>query len=235
MYFLLCIENNKKLCDGWIRGGYFYYIYILTTIIMLPLSYAPFMGSGDIVTSTQNQTQSQPPKKKIPTMRKTIKKVSSSPEVKGVDLEDTNEVGALLEKMTTIYTENDGQDLSNFNPLPYPNMDSKLPPIPSPPPLQPQKNNSSVFTVNSTALDKNVGDFRNAYNSPTMWQKSVSANPNRTEDRIWDRLGYIVHLLEEQQNEKTENILEEYILYVLLGTFVVFIVDSFSRSGKYVR
>ena len=73
-----------------------------------------------------------------------------------------------------------------------------------------------------------------------LTEKSYGSNVHHggtavTEDRIWDRLGYIVHLLEEQQNERTENVLEEYILYVLLGTFVIFVVDSFSRGGKYVR
>jgi hypothetical protein len=41
--------------------------------------------------------------------------------------------------------------------------------------------------------------------------------------------------LEEQQNEKTNNITEEFILYTFLGVFIIFVVDSFSRSGKYTR
>jgi hypothetical protein len=57
----------------------------------------------------------------------------------------------------------------------------------------------------------------------------------KTNDKVMDKLSYIVHLLEQQENEKTDNNLEEYILYILLGTFVIFVVDSFSRGGKYVR
>ena len=41
--------------------------------------------------------------------------------------------------------------------------------------------------------------------------------------------------VEEQQNEKTNNITEEFILYTFLGVFIIFVVDSFARSGKYTR
>jgi hypothetical protein len=42
-------------------------------------------------------------------------------------------------------------------------------------------------------------------------------------------------LLEEQQDEKTSHVTEEVILYSFLGIFMIFIVDSFSRVGKYTR
>jgi F0F1-type ATP synthase assembly protein I len=46
----------------------------------------------------------------------------------------------------------------------------------------------------------------------------------------------MIHMLEQQQNEKTSNLTEEFILYVFLGVFIIFIVDSFTRTtGKYVR
>ena len=45
----------------------------------------------------------------------------------------------------------------------------------------------------------------------------------------------MINLLEEQQDEKTNNVTEEVVLYSFLGVFIIFIVDSFSRVGKYVR
>ena len=42
-------------------------------------------------------------------------------------------------------------------------------------------------------------------------------------------------MLEQQQNEKTSNITEEFVLYLFLGVFIIFIVDAFSRTGKYIR
>jgi hypothetical protein len=45
----------------------------------------------------------------------------------------------------------------------------------------------------------------------------------------------MINLLEEKQDEKTNNVTEEIILYSFLGIFIIFIVDSFARVGKYVR
>ena len=55
------------------------------------------------------------------------------------------------------------------------------------------------------------------------------------DEKILERLNYMIHLLEQQQNDKTSNVLEETVLYAMLGIFVIFVVDSFSKSGKYIR
>lgn len=52
---------------------------------------------------------------------------------------------------------------------------------------------------------------------------------------IITKLNYMIHLLEEQKDERTNNVTEEVVLYSFLGIFVIFIVDSFVRVGKYVR
>jgi len=52
---------------------------------------------------------------------------------------------------------------------------------------------------------------------------------------LLEKLNYMIHLLEEQQDERTGNVTEEIILYCFLGIFIIFIVDSFVRVGKYVR
>ena len=54
-------------------------------------------------------------------------------------------------------------------------------------------------------------------------------------DQLLEKLNYMVHLLEEQQDEKTGHVVEELILYSFLGIFLIFIVDSFARVGKYTR
>jgi hypothetical protein len=50
-----------------------------------------------------------------------------------------------------------------------------------------------------------------------------------------EKLNYMIHLLEEKQDVKTNSTIEEIIMYCFLGIFIIFIVDSFSRVGKYVR
>jgi hypothetical protein len=59
--------------------------------------------------------------------------------------------------------------------------------------------------------------------------------PEESKSNLIEKLNYIIDLLEEQQDYKTNSILEDLILYTFLGIFVIFIVDSFARSGKYVR
>jgi hypothetical protein len=60
------------------------------------------------------------------------------------------------------------------------------------------------------------------------------SGPGVNEEFI-EKLNYIIHLLEEQHNERTEHVTEELVLYCFLGVFIIFIVDSFARAGKYTR
>ena len=74
------------------------------------------------------------------------------------------------------------------------------------------------------------------YKYPTHNSKSdmESINDKQTQS-LMKKLNYMIHLLEEQKNEQTNNVTEELILYMFLGVFVIFVVDSFARAGKYTR
>ena len=67
--------------------------------------------------------------------------------------------------------------------------------------------------------------------SDNTYDSSISMPKNE----LIEKLNYIIDLLEEQQDYKTNSILEDLILYAFLGIFIIFIVDSFSKSSKYVR
>jgi len=54
-------------------------------------------------------------------------------------------------------------------------------------------------------------------------------------DVLLQKLNYMITLLEDQQDERTNNVTEEVILYSFLGIFIIFIADTFVRAGKYVR
>ena len=66
-----------------------------------------------------------------------------------------------------------------------------------------------------------------------MYQENSVQSSER--DLLLTKLNYMIHLLEEQRDERTGHVTEEIILYCFLGIFVIFIVDSFARVGKYVR
>lgn len=57
---------------------------------------------------------------------------------------------------------------------------------------------------------------------------------NREGD-LAEKLNYMIYLLEEKRDEKTGHVTEEIILYLFLGIFVIFLVDSFVKTGKYSR
>ena len=56
-----------------------------------------------------------------------------------------------------------------------------------------------------------------------------------SQDVLLQKINYMITLLEDQQDEKTNNVTEEVVLYSFLGIFIIFIVDSFAKVGKYVR
>ena len=58
---------------------------------------------------------------------------------------------------------------------------------------------------------------------------------NEKIDGTLEKLNHIIHLLEQQQDEKTETVMEELILYLFMGFFIIYIIDSFFRAGKYYR
>ena len=69
---------------------------------------------------------------------------------------------------------------------------------------------------------------------PSVFQAS-NANDAENKDVLLQKLDHIIFLLEDQQDEKTGHVTEELVLYCFLGVFIIFIVDSFARAGKYVR
>ena len=65
-------------------------------------------------------------------------------------------------------------------------------------------------------------------------QQQINASPGSKDD-LMQKMNHIIQMLEDQQDEKTGSVTEELILYCFLGVFVIFVVDSFVRAGKYVR
>lgn len=74
-----------------------------------------------------------------------------------------------------------------------------------------------------------------AQNIPYYSQLANSQNIAGSRDELMRKLNYVVHMLEEQHDEKTGSVTEELVLYMFLGVFVIFVVDSFTRVSKYTR
>ena len=100
------------------------------------------------------------------------------------------------------------------------------------------------FTTNTQSMPSknkhNGSEYHNSY-LPTPYYKGLShKSPDSpsipiVNGQLMEKLNYMIRLLEEQQKEPTQNILEEFVLYGLLGIFMIYLVDSFTRAGKYIR
>lgn len=143
----------------------------------------------------------------------------------------TTRVQELLNNMGSITTENDGTNLVNFNsPLSDNNKPDIKPIVPS-------------YATHEPNLGNSYGSYKDIYNtsSPTWDYKPPVSNMgqpmNQTvnDNQFMEKINYMIHLLEEQQLEPTKYVTEEFILYTFLGIFVIYIVDSFARVGKYIR
>ena len=105
--------------------------------------------------------------------------------------------------------------------------------------LNTHKNASPLIDQSKANELRSGGDYQqqyaagyNQYKAPEHNEKPKKAPEN---DALLKKLNYMIHLLEEQKNEQTNNVTEELILYIFLGIFVIFVVDSFTKVGKYQR
>ena len=81
------------------------------------------------------------------------------------------------------------------------------------------------------------------YNNPTKTNEDyykqfvppTTNNNMNNQDLLLQKINYMITLLEDQQDERTNNVTEEVVLYTFLGVFIIFIADTFVRAGKYVR
>ena len=173
------------------------------------------------------------------------------------DLQLTQDNRALrvTELLNKINGDNDGNKLADFKPLPNPEININKPdnnPIPadetpnypanplqiSPPYVQ-KRNDMSNYSANNLNL-ANLSNYNMSYEPPTKLNDSpyyakLGLGNGSTDTKLMEKINYMIHMMEEQQGDRTQNITEEFILYTFLGVFIIFVVDSFARSGRYIR
>ena len=76
---------------------------------------------------------------------------------------------------------------------------------------------------------------KNQVNKQYYNQNIPNMSTDSSNEVLLKKINYMINLLEERQDERTSNVTEEVVLYSFLGIFIIFIVDSFARVGKYVR
>jgi hypothetical protein len=169
----------------------------------------------------------------------------------GINPPDSKRSEKVLELMNNLNPDNDGTHLANFNPPPAMGSAPLKPaqPIPSADPhIEPLQNEfqlaspaaqfqrSSENRFYPTSPETNFSNYRQSYLNQGQ-NRYLASGTDGISTKLMDKINYMIHMLEQQQNERTEHIMEEFILYTLLGVFIIFVVDAFARSGngKYVR
>ena len=142
------------------------------------------------------------------------------------ETESTNKKnGERVNKLLDVLASDDvGNGLADFEPIHKPiiNVRRETSDVPV------------MYTANDTNL-VNLSNYNHTYTAPNLFKSKFSTPSQIVDDRLMEKINYMIHMLEEQQLEKTSNITEEFILYTFLGIFVIFTVDSFTRAGKYIR
>ena len=170
--------------------------------------------------------------------------------------ERTSRVTDLLDKITSSGNDDDNNKMGEFKPLSPPEMNTNsdynddtelkqyIPPMPkfsggaaSANILGEMKNYGANDTHSQTLSNytQSYSDKPTAVSSPYYAKMGISSSSSSGETQLMEKINYMIHLLEDQQHEKTDNITEEFLLYTFLGVFVIFVVDSFARAGKYTR
>ena len=104
--------------------------------------------------------------------------------------------------------------------------------------FEPEKNNQEKKISNHLENPVQMGNNMDAasyYKQYVPYYRTPDNTESSKNTSLIEKLNYMIHLLEEQQDEKTATVTEELILYLFLGVFVIFAVDSFARAGKYTR
>ena len=172
----------------------------------------------------QNQNQKQT-KEKINNISKLISNLHSSTE----DESDSNEDNNFNEGLNAMFPSypSDTNNASNQNII-----NNELNKMNSMPDNNIKPNEylaSKINSVYSNLDDGYKGDFDYITSMTNMNSNGSNKLLNNTD--LLSKLDYIVHLLEEQRNEKTNTITEELILYLFLGIGSCQIKFSFGTSG----
>jgi len=230
---------------------------------MTSLGYLQYSEIND--SSAINSNMSELEKKKLVRHNITIKKRhDSGASESSVNTPNNENVQNMLKLINNSngYENDDDNGLVDFNPPPRAEVSTKTgSPAPSTANVQFDYEKPSIvtqpaFDINS---EKNVEAVKprqypaplDSYEGFNTLPKTYASNyykqyvpyfnqagtsgQDMNKNQLLEKLNYMIHLLEEQKDEKTGHVMEEVILYSFLGVFIIFIVDSFARVGKYTR
>jgi hypothetical protein len=165
---------------------------------------------------------------------KTIRKRAKLPSVKAEEF--LNSMKNMHENMEEM--DGDGEGLANFNPPPKAEL-TKIPAdiienLDNQNSLNQPADDSAVTVEGYNNLNNDV--MKSYYDSYVPYYNNPQNQSTfQNKDELMKKLNYLIHLMEENKDEPNKNVTEELVLYMFLGVFTIFVIDSFARAGKYTR
>ena len=133
------------------------------------------------------------------------------------------------------------QNLNNFDSIDESNSLSNFEPMTAP--KLTKKNDETKLIMNdndNNIKPKNFEHVNHQYqkhnenNMTTNYYSKSASKPYITNDMLLEKINEMILMLEEQKDQRTDYVSEELVLYSFLGVFIIFVVDSFARVGKYI-
>lgn len=165
---------------------------------------------------------------------KTIRKRAKLPSAKAEEF--LNSMKNYSENMEEM--DGDGEGLANFNPPPKAEL-TKIPEdivenLDNQNSLNQPADDGDVTVEGYNNLNNDV--MKNYYDSYVPYYNNPQNQSTfQNKDELMKKLNYLIHLMEENKDEPNKNVTEELVLYMFLGVFTIFVIDSFARAGKYTR
>ena len=165
---------------------------------------------------------------------KTIRKRAKLPSAKAEEF--LNSMKNMHENMEEM--DGDGEGLANFNPPPKAAL-TKIPAdivenLDNQNSLNQPADDSAVTVEGYNNLNNDV--MKSYYDSYVPYYNNPQNQSTfQNKDELMKKLNYLIHLMEENKDEPNKNVTEELVLYMFLGVFTIFVIDSFARAGKYTR
>ena len=92
--------------------------------------------------------------------------------------------------------------------------------------------NTDVYSGAQTNYSTSYLNQWRGHNSTASAPTSDRAAEAATTNMMMEKLNYLIFLLEDQQNQRTNNITEDFIMYMFLGIFVIFMIDSLAKNNS---
>lgn len=103
----------------------------------------------------------------------------------------------------------------------------------------PDLKSKKQIPVQNTVVSVSTDDAYGLQYNPAMIKNNPQSNtnviPNPYQNDVNEKLNYLIYLLEQQKDVKGNQTVEELLLYSFLGVFIIYVLDSFAKIGKYKR